>query len=256
MPSALVTMNAYGPAIERSTWVSAAKLTIASAPTAIASATASGSSIAPCTNADLGRHLAQVLPPAGVGQLVEHRHLVAVLAHPQRTNVEPMKPAAPQTSSFTTHPPLAAPELRKPSRQCGSTARRARSAARCRPGAARARELLGGRPHLAAEPDAATIACANSNHEHCSAGGHVQHADRRVAPRQLHQRRRQVAGEGRAADLVGDDPQLVALGGEPQDRLRKAAAAGAEQPRGAHDRMRPPAACAATARSPASLERP
>ncbi len=76
--------NASGSAIERSTCVSAAKLTIASgAAAAIAAGTASASSIAPrmkWKRGSLGDVLEVLLAP-GVGELVEHRHLVAVLAH-------------------------------------------------------------------------------------------------------------------------------------------------------------------------------
>ena len=51
------------------------------------------------------------------------------------------------------------------------------------------------------------------------------------------QRRGEMAGPGRAALLVGDDLDRVALGGEPQDRVDEVLAVGAEQPRGARDRV-------------------
>ena len=53
MPSAWVFTNTSGSAIERSTWVSAAKFTTASTPS-IAPATAAGSSIAPWTKVNAG----------------------------------------------------------------------------------------------------------------------------------------------------------------------------------------------------------
>jgi len=54
----------------------------------------------------------------------------------------------------------------------------------------------------------------------------------------LDQPRRQVAGVGRAADLVGDDRELLAgAGGEPQHRRHEVVPAGAKQPGGANDRV-------------------
>ena len=52
----------------------------------------------------------------------------------------------------------------------------------------------------------------------------------------LDERGREVAGVRRAADLVVDDGDLVALGAEPQHRVDEVAAVRAEQPRGADDR--------------------
>ena len=75
--------NASGSAIERSTWVSAAKLTIASgAPASIAAATASAILDRAAHEAEAGlvEQVVEVLLTTGVGELVEHRHLVAVLA--------------------------------------------------------------------------------------------------------------------------------------------------------------------------------
>ena len=97
----LVMMNASGPEIERSTCVSAAKLTIASHPST-ASATATGSSIAPWTKRILVDHVVQVLAPPRVGQLVEHGHLVAVLAHAQAH--EPRADETGATADEQPHP--------------------------------------------------------------------------------------------------------------------------------------------------------
>ena len=85
-------------------------------------------------------------------------------------------------------------------------------------------------------------------------GSHVQQTQR---PRlgELHQRRRQVAGERRAADLVVDDVELVTLGRQPKHRLRKAGAAGPNS----HEERTVVCACGApdaTACSPASFVRP
>ena len=69
----------------------------------------------------------------------------------------------------------------------------------------------------------------------------------------LDERGREVAGEGGAADLVGDDVDLVAVLGELEHGRDEVLAVRAEQPGGADDRV---LAGAATACSPASLERP
>ena len=83
MPSACVRTNASGSAIERSTCVSAAKLTTASQPS-IACMTTCGSSIAPCTNVKPGSvaDVVEVLLAPGVGELVEDDDLVAELGQP------------------------------------------------------------------------------------------------------------------------------------------------------------------------------
>ena len=84
MPSACVETNASGSAIERSTCVSAAKLTIASGEPA---SIARGDRLAVLdraaheAKARLVEQVVEVLLAPGVGELVEHGHLVAVLAH-------------------------------------------------------------------------------------------------------------------------------------------------------------------------------
>ena len=55
---------------------------------------------------------------------------------------------------------------------------------------------------------------------------------------ELDQRAGEMAGPRRAADLVGHDGDLVALRAEREHRVDEVAAAGAEQPRRAHDRVR------------------
>ena len=54
---------------------------------------------------------------------------------------------------------------------------------------------------------------------------------------QSHQRRRQMAGPGGTARLVGDDVDGVAVAGEAQHRGREVRAADTEQPRAACDRV-------------------
>ena len=75
-------MNSSGPVIDRSTCVSAAKFTIASQGgwDPIASVDGGGILDRALEEANLRRHVLQVLAPAGVRQLVEHGDLVAVLA--------------------------------------------------------------------------------------------------------------------------------------------------------------------------------
>ena len=58
-----------------------------------------------------------------------------------------------------------------------------------------------------------------------------------VALDQQRERLREVAGVGRARDLVGDDDHLGLLGGHPQHRLDEVRAADAEQPRRADDEV-------------------
>ena len=72
MPITWVRAKASWSSIERSTWDSAAKLTTASQPSI-----ASRTTLRVLDRAhDQLRSLGQVLAPAGVGELVEHPHLV------------------------------------------------------------------------------------------------------------------------------------------------------------------------------------
>ena len=84
MPSAWVVTNASGSAIERSTCVSAAKLTTASTPSIAA---ADGVGVLDPAVDELDVEVLEVLAPAGVGELVEDDDLVAVLAHAQADEV-------------------------------------------------------------------------------------------------------------------------------------------------------------------------
>ena len=86
MPCPLVLTKASGSEIERSTWVSAAKLTIASH--AVADRAVDGVAVLDRADdeLDVGQVL-QVLAPPGVRELVEHDDLVALVAHPQAHEV-------------------------------------------------------------------------------------------------------------------------------------------------------------------------
>ena len=102
MPWACVRTNASGSAIERSTWVSAAKLTIASiGPARLASA--SSALATACGILDRSVHEAkagilgevvEVLLATGIGELVEHDHLVVVLAQAQAHEIGTDEPRA------------------------------------------------------------------------------------------------------------------------------------------------------------------
>ena len=84
--------------MERSTCVSAAKLTIASQPAA-ARETASGSAMSPTD--ELAVDAVEVLLPAGVGELVEHDHDLSPPATSRLTKWLPMNPQPPVTSTRT-----------------------------------------------------------------------------------------------------------------------------------------------------------
>src|SRR5262245_25353857 len=96
VPSTSVSTNSAAPRIERSTWVSAAKLTIASAPAAD-SATASASQMSPTTSS--------ASRPSRFARLPEYVSLSRTAtsspcATSRRTKCEPMNPAPPVTRIF------------------------------------------------------------------------------------------------------------------------------------------------------------
>ena len=150
VPCMLVMMNASGPWIERSTWVSAAKLTIASQPAA-ASADRRRILDRAVDEPDLVDYVVEVLPAPGVGELVEHRDLVAVLAepHPDERRADESGAAAYEQLHRRDHPDRHV-LARVPVASRGAPEPRARSAARCRrgvsPGAAS--RSVGHGPHL------------------------------------------------------------------------------------------------------------
>ena len=79
MPSTSVWTNSSGPRIDRSTWVSAAKLTIASHP---AAARATASRIGDVSLEELVLDALEIRGIPGVGQLVEDCHLGALSGKP------------------------------------------------------------------------------------------------------------------------------------------------------------------------------
>ena len=110
-------MNSAGPRIDRSTCVSAAKLTIASQP---ARGPRDGIRVGDVALVEVVLDALEVRPVARVGQLVENDHLVAAAAS-RRTNCEPMNPAPPVTSTRIGSEPRRSRHARSPSRQCGSS---------------------------------------------------------------------------------------------------------------------------------------
>src|SRR5579875_301829 len=241
-------MKDCGPAIERSTCVSAAKLTIASAPSASAAATACGSSIPPCTKRTapatsrrFSRRPAQVSLSSTVT-------LSPCSRTRPRTKAEPMKPAPPQTSSLIG-PPRGQAASAAPATSSGHRHRRqvaietsapVRQARWLRPLAAqhgegrpsrRPRELtararLGGTAQARARDDLARELKPRA----AAGGGDVHDPHQPPLEPQPEQGLGQVRGGGRTADLIIHHPQLLTLARQAQDRLRKAPPADAEQP--------------------------
>ena len=237
----LVTMKASGPLIERSTWVSAAKFTIASQPL-IASATATGSSIAPATNR------ISSITPSRFSRRPAYVSLSSTVtsspwsARRSRTNVEPMKPAPPQTSSLM---------LRASRRTCTRPVPHANRASRGtisprsvastlkagrRAGLARAAVSHARNSHL--RPVDATTSRASSYQEQEPAPAMctIPSGSAVLRPGRRSPWARWPVKRG-AADLVVDHLQLVALCGQAHDRGGKAMAPSPEQPGGPHDRV-------------------
>ena len=158
--------NASGSAIERSTCVSAAKLTTASA-----SAIASGDRVAVL---DPGVHEAvldalEVLAPARVGELVEHGHVVAEVAHALAHEGRADEPGAAADEQPHASALEAARWAARPSCH-GGQARRVVAlgdAARSRPGAARGGRTRRPWSRVTAHsmPAASSAATARSYHE-------------------------------------------------------------------------------------------
>ena len=116
----------------------------------------------------------------------------------------------------------------------GRSERRTEKAGR---GAGRPRSAVRPRVSSTSAPVAANVAAARSYHEHAPAPATWRRPSRRSSAI-ADERVREVAGERRAADLVVDDAELVALAREPQHGGDEVAAVGAEQPGGADDRVR------------------
>ena len=103
-----------------------------------ASATAAGSSIAPCTKRISALDIVQVLPPPRVGELVEHGHLVAVLAHAQtrRSRADEPGAAADQQPHVDADLPRPGTRPARPARPAARARPALACPARCMPGAA------------------------------------------------------------------------------------------------------------------------
>ena len=110
MPVTLVEMKSAAPAIDRSTWLSAAKCTTASVP-AIRSPTRAASRMSPSTNRSRGESStgARLVSVPGVGEQVQDDDLGVGqrrvgAGQRRRTKFEPMNPAPPVTSMRMTAP--------------------------------------------------------------------------------------------------------------------------------------------------------
>ena len=102
MPTTLVWMKALASSIERSTWLSAAKLTTAVGPLLgeqpAHRAAVGDVALDEGAGADRRSDVREALEAAGVGQLVEHRRRGRrSRARASRTKLQPMKPAPPVT---------------------------------------------------------------------------------------------------------------------------------------------------------------
>src|SRR3954447_23400122 len=171
-----------------------------------------------------------------------------------RTKFEPVKPAPPQTSSFIAGPPSSSSR----SGRGASTGARARrgggSAGRTTGAAARgagtrraprgwrwggARALGGGRGvGGGAGPGLLERGLRELLPRALPAAGDVEDAAQALLG-DLDERRGEVAGEGGAADLVGDDVDRVAVLGELEHRGDEVLPVRAEDPGGADDRVLP-----------------
>ena len=102
-------------------------------------------------------------------------------------------------------------------------------------GPRRLRAELGGRdpPHAAVEARLLEDRLGEVGPRAVAGGGDVVDAERQLEHRR--RRLREMADVGRAAALVVDDRDLVALGAEPQHRAHEVVRRRAEEPRGAHD---------------------
>src|SRR5438552_12571726 len=105
---------------------------------------------------------------------------------------------------------------------------------RVRRSRSRTAELLSrDRHHLAVDPSLAEDLAGEAGPRALALGGHVPDALRQL--QQLPCRLREMSHEGRAADLVVDDANLVALAPELAHCLDEVPSAPAEEPRAAGD---------------------
>ena len=186
--------------------------------------------------------LPQVLPPSRVRQLVEHRHLVAMHAHPLAHERRPDEPGA--TADQQLHLALTARvNARYSARPCRQSGRTGRVAFAAKHAVRRSRRGSG---HIGCGASSHFTANARSGHDFTRelepragpTAGDVQDSDRRrLASSYADERLREVPGERRAPDLVVDHLELVPFRRESQDRRREARTAHTEQPRGPHDRV-------------------
>src|SRR5438067_7828019 len=207
--------------------------------------------------ADLRLDVEQVLAPARVGQLVEHRHLVAVLAHAQahERRADETGTTADQQPHLAATP--AARYSARPSRQWGSrgtfrlSLRRTLYAGR---GAGRGNSSVVVGATSIARPALATISRANSYHEHSPPPARWRIASGRVVASS-------VSAPARCPVNVGQPTWSSTTLSSSRSRASRMIVAGKHGPAipNSHDERTivcVPGAWRATSTSPASFVRP
>ena len=177
----------------------------------------------------------EVRAVARVGELVEDDDLVAGCAASRRAKCEPMKPAPPVTRMRIGAQRSRAQALAQalaPVRQLGRAALAAQHRVR-RPRRRAPNSAVVMRRTRVSRPASSKIASAKSAQRAVAGRGDVVDAVRQLE----HCLRRlgEMADVGRAAALVVDDRDLVALGAEAQHRAHEVLRRPAEEPRGAND---------------------
>ena len=235
VPSTSVRMNSAGPRIERSTCVSAAKLTIASTPFAAARDRFRVGDVA---LVELVLDALEVRAVARVRELVEDDDLVAVRGEPPR-EVRADEPGAAGDEDFhagrVSRDRSQALDAAGPSRQCGSSGapRSLRSTEYAGRGARAPNSAVVIRRTRVSSPASSKIASANSAHVQSprAATWYVPYGSSSTA---FVASARWPTYVGAPA-LVVDDRHLVALRAEAQHRAHEVVRRRPEEPRAPHD---------------------
>ena len=180
----------------------------------------------------------------GVRELVEHGDPVTLIGESQADEVGADEAGSTTDEQSHARTSRRARWARSPSRQAGRTGASERvlaSAEKAGRWAGRPRSAVVCGSTRQAIPASSNVAIARSNHVHEPAAGDVQDAGQ-AALGDVDQRGREVAGVGRAAGLVVDHGDLVALGADAAHRVDEVLAVRAEDPGGANDRAAGPPA--------------
>ena len=136
----------------------------------------------PLDETDLLDHLTEVLATTGVGELVEHRDLVAVIAHAQAHERRTDEAGAAADEQFHVVPTVAVMYSANPARQCGIDGASARPLgsehAVRRPGRRAGHLGRGGRLHLARLAGERDDLLSELKPRAISCPGEVHHAER------------------------------------------------------------------------------